>query len=464
MQAHSAVVTALNRAAVLIMSSAREAALRALVRVEADGAYLNLALPAYLQDLAGDERSLAVQLAAGTVQRLNTLDWSINLFSRRSSDTFTPWIRNLLRLSAYQIIYLDRIPDYAVVDEAVNLARRFGHSGVAGLVNALLRRIADQGSELPWPNQNKNPVEYLSLRHSQPQWLVARAIDHFGFMEAENWCRANNKKALVSIRPNLLRIKPEALINSLRNEGVEAAKSPLVPGMLQIKRGSSPALTASFEKGFFSIQGESSALVAPLLQPQPGQTLVDLCSAPGGKTTHLAELMNDQGLVYAVETRMNRLQLVEKAARRLGLKSIRTILADGRNINMQGLSVPAAILVDAPCSGLGVIRRLPEIKWRRRQEDLIKMQALQTELLSAAAHLLPSGGKLIYSVCSNQPEETDQVAGKFNRTHPEFDPEPFRPLLPQLLQGDHGDTGPVHIWPHHHDLDGFFIALWRKKA
>lgn len=464
MQVHSAVVTALNRAAALIMSSAREAALRALVRVEVDGAYLNLALPAYLQDLAGDERSLAVQLAAGTVQRLNTLDWSINLFSSRSSASFTPWIRNLLRLSAYQVIYLDRIPDYAVVDEAVNLARRFGHRGVAGLVNALLRRIADQGAELPWPDQNKNPVEYLSLRHSQPQWLAARALERFGFMEAENWCRANNKKALASIRPNLMRTKPEELINSLRNDGVEAVASPLVPGMLQIKRGLSPALTVSFERGLFSIQGESSALVAPLLRPQPGQTMVDLCSAPGGKTTHLAELMNDQGLVYAVETRFNRLQLVEKAARRLGLKSVRTILADGRNITMQDLSVPAAILVDAPCSGLGVIRRLPEIKWRRRQEDLLKMQSLQTELLSAAANLLPSGGRLIYSVCSNQPEETDQVAGKFNRAHPEFDPEPFRTHLPQLLQENPNDTGSIQIWPHHHDLDGFYIALWQKKG
>ncbi len=443
--------------------SAREAALRALVRVEVDGAYLNLALPSFLRDLAGDERSLAIQLAAGTIQRLNTLDWSINLFSSRSSDKFTPWVRNLLRLSAYQIIYLDRIPDYAVVDEAVRLAHRFGHRGVAGLVNALLRRIADQSTELPWPNHKKNPLEYLSLRHSQPQWLVARAVDRFGFTEAENWCRANNDKALTSIRPNLLRIKAAELIDNLRNEGIEAVKSHLVPGMLQINRGPSPALTASFQKGLFSIQGESSALVAPLLNPQSGQTLVDLCSAPGGKTTHLAELINDRGLVYAVEIHKNRLQLVEKAARRLGLQSIRTLLADGRNINKQDLSVPMAILVDAPCSGLGVIRRLPEIKWRRRQEDLLKMQALQLELLDAAARLLPSGGKLIYAVCSNQPEETEQVAEVFIRAHPAFAFEPIKPLLPLLLQEHQDENGPVHLWPHHHALDGFFIALWQKK-
>jgi 16S rRNA (cytosine967-C5)-methyltransferase len=446
------------------LQGARETALRALVRVEVDGAYLNLALPVLLEKLSGDERSLAVQLAAGTIQRLNTLDWIVNLFSRRSSDTFTPWIRNLIRLSAYQIIYLDRIPDYAVVDEAVRLARRFGHRGVARLVNALLRRISDQAAALPWPDRDKYPLEYLSLKHSQPQWLVARMVDRFGFAEAEKWCLANNLKPPLTIRPNLLQIKPEALIDKLHKEGIEAAESLLVPGMLRISPGSSPALTPSFREGLFTVQGESSALIAPLLSAQPGQTVVDLCSAPGGKTTHIAELMNDSGLVYAVEINQNRLQMVEKAARRLRLRSISPILADGRNIDRQNLPEPAAVLVDAPCSGLGVIRRLPEIKWRRREEDLLEMHILQMELLSAAAGLLPVGGKLLYSVCSNQPEETIQVAEAFSRAHPLFIPEPLGPLMPVSLQEGRDETDPVYFWPHRHGLDGFFIARWRKKG
>ncbi len=445
-------------------SSAREAALRALVRVEEDGAYLNLALPTLLQNLPAEERSLAMQLAVGTIQRLNTLDWSINLFSRRPTDTFTTWVRNLLRLSAYQILYLDRIPDYAVVNEAVALARRFGHRGVAGLVNALLRRLSDETTVLPWPDPDQDPLEYLSLKHSQPQWLVARVIDSFGFNEAEKWCLANNRKPAVSIRPNLLQNNPEELTRKLHNEGFGVIQSPLIPGMLCLNSGSNLAATASFREGLFTIQGESSGLIAPLLAPQSGETVVDLCSAPGGKTTHIAELMHDRGLIYAVELRRNRLQLVEKAARRLRLQSIKPLLADGRSIGRYNLPAPDAILVDAPCSGLGVIRRLPEIKWRRTEKDLKELQKLQLEMLSAAAGILPVGGRLLYSVCTTEPEETVQVVEQFGCSHGEFLHEPLQPHLPPALREGQDESGAVYIWPHRHDLDGFFIARWRKKT
>ncbi len=446
--------------------SAREAALRALVRVEQDGAYLNLALPAYLSGLAPDERALAVQLAAGTIQRLNTIDWSLNLYSRRPVGTFTPWVRNLLRLSAYQFLYLDRIPDYAVVDQAVRLARRFGHRGVGGLTNALLRRLARETRELPWPDQNSEPLKYLSLKHSQPQWLVSRMVQRFGFEEAEQWCLACNLKPVATIRPNLQRVNPGELVEILKAEGAETAPAPVVPGMLSFTgpAGVSPAATVAFREGLFTIQGESSALVAPLLSPEKGDTIIDLCSAPGGKTTHLAELIEDEGKVYAVELQQNRLQLVEKAARRLGLQAVKPLLADGRAIGNEDLPTPSGILVDAPCTGLGVIRRLPEIKWRRCEKDLLAMQALQLELLRAAARILPTGGKLLYSVCTTEPEETDQVAEAFGREHPGFTAEKVPPLLPEGLQNGQDKGLTAALWPHRHNLDGFFIALWRKNS
>ena len=443
--------------------SAREAALRALVRVEQDGAYLNLALPALLNNFTADERALAVQLAAGTIQRLNTLDWAVNLFSRRSIETFTPWVRNLLRLSAYQIIYLDRIPDYAVVDEAVNLARRFGHRGVAGLVNALLRRLAAEREDFPWPDSGQFPVEYLSLRYSLPRWLAARMINRFGFIEAEKWSGSCNMKPLVSLRPNPLKTGAEELIKILKSEEINAFSSPVVPGMLRIETGAAPAGTRSFKEGLFTIQGESSALVAPLLSPQPGDTMVDLCSAPGGKSTHLAELMEDRGTVFAVEIHSHRLRLVENAAARLGLKSIMPVSADSRAIENHNLPEPSAVLVDAPCSGLGVIRRLPEIKWRRCEEDLPGMHALQSDLVSAAARLLPPGGKLLYSVCSGEPEETTRVVETFTGSHPQFILEDLHPFLPLSLRHGQDKSRTVSLWPHRHDLDGFFIALWRRK-
>jgi len=446
---------------------AREAALRALVRWERDGAYLNLVLPPLVEKMKNDDRSLAVQLARGTVQRLNTLDWALNHFSRRSLETMTPWLRNLLRLSAYQLIYLDRVPSYAAVDQGVRLAHRFGHRGVAGLANAVLRRLSREATSLPWPGREKDYVRYLSLSYSYPTWLVSRILDRMGAEEAEKWCRSGNDHAPVTIRPNRLRVTPEQLTDLLENEGAKTEESPNLPGMFQLVTLTSPAKTEAFQKGLFTVQGESSSLVAPLMDPQPGDTLVDLCSAPGGKTTHLAELINDCGQVYAVDRHQNRLQLVQKNARRLGLKSIITIRADGREIEKESLPEPAAVLVDAPCSGLGVIRRLPEIKWRRSEEELAGFKKLQTELLESAAGLLPVGGRLLYSVCTNEPEETERVVEDFNRGFGKgrFKPVGLYAFLPEPLKAElPGDKDTVSLYPHLHGVDGFFIARWQKQS
>lgn len=446
---------------------AREAALRALVRVEQDDAYLNLAFPPLLKPLPPRERALAVRMTKGTIQRLNTLDWALNLFSRHPVDKMTPWIRNLLRLAAYQVLYMEKIPDYALVDQSVNLARQFGHQGVAGLVNAVLRRLVRESGHLPWPDPSRSLLEHISLAHSHPQWLVKRALERFGAEGAEKWCRANNEIPLPTVRPNRLRTTADELAEILKEEGFSAIKSPDVPGILQVSGPFSPASTGAFRKGYFTIQGESSALVAPLTGIQPGDTAVDLCSAPGGKTTHLAEMIEDQGRVYAVEMHQNRLNLVEKAARRLGLQSITPVFADGRDIENRGLPAPEAVLVDAPCSGLGVIRRLPEIKWRRKEAELAGFQELQLALLQAASRILAPGGKLLYSVCSTEPEETSHVVEAFNKTCNGFELQPIRPLMPRSLQDKQEQSfgeGPVFIYPHLHSLDGFFIALWIKRS
>ncbi len=444
--------------------NAREAALKALVRFEKDRAYLNLILPDITAKLSGEDRALAVQIASGTLERLNTLDWVLNLYSTTKIDKMTPWLRNLLRIGTYQLLYLDRVPAYAAVDESVCLARRYGHRGVAGLTNAVLRKIDSESGALPWPDIATSPIDYLSLKYSIPPWLVKRAACRFGFSEAESWSQAVNIKPALSVRPNLLRTDLASLSERLTQEGFNVTGSPVVPAMLRLSgTAGSPAAAEAFRAGLYTIQGESSALVAPMLEPQPGETVVDLCSAPGGKTTHLAELMADRGLVYAIEQHSARLRLVEKAALRLGLNCIRPVVADGRSAAGLNLKQPAAVLVDAPCSGLGVIGRLPEIKWRRTEEDLEVLQKLQIELLAAAASLLTQGGRLIYSVCTTEPEETVQVVEKFGCSNPDFVRELLVSRLPSALQGGENTTGAVTIFPHQHGLDGFFIAGWRKS-
>ena len=447
---------------------ARETALRALVRVEQDEAYLNLALPPLLKSLPAEERALAVYLAKGVLQRLNTLDWALNLFCHRPINALTPWIRNLLRLGAYQCLYMERVPGYALVDQSVKLARRYGHRGVAGLVNAVLRKLVREKNQLPWPDPGQQPIEYISLKHSHPQWIVARALERLGYEESEKWCQANNDIPATTIRPNFLKTTTGELVKSLRSAGFKVNRIPHLPAILEISGAKSPASTGSFQEGCYTIQGASSSLVAPLCDSRPGDRIIDLCSAPGGKATHLAELSLDRGQVYAVEPRQNRLHLVTKAARRLGLKSIKPVLADGRDLKPYNLPEPHAVLVDAPCSGLGVVRRLPEIKWRRREEDLARFQTLQLELLHSAATLLPEGGKLVYSVCSTEPEETSAVVEAINKRG-DLELQPIKPYLPSYLQNQPESLpskelriNTIYLWPHLYNLDGFFMALWLK--
>jgi 16S rRNA (cytosine967-C5)-methyltransferase len=444
--------------------SAREAALKALVRYEQDHAYLNLALPNLIKDLSEPDKALAAKLSSGTIQHLNTIDWALQLYSKHKIDSLTPWLRNLLRVSAYQLIYLEKVPDYAVVDEAVNLARRYGHRGVAGLTNALLRKLAAEVDSLPWPEATEEPLECLSLRHSYPPWLIKRLLDRYGFDETEKWCLANLEKPSLSARVNRLRTTAEVLIDKLKKEQIEAFTNQVVPDLLVINAGASKlAQSSSFSEGLLTIQGQSSALVAPLLKPQPGEVIIDLCSAPGGKTTHLAELQQDLGVIYAVELHQSRIGLIQKAATRLGLKSIIPVQADGRELVNLSLPAADAVLVDAPCSGLGVIRRLPEIKWRRTGQDLIGFQKLQLELLAAAARQLRPGGRLLYSVCTAEPEETVQVTELFQKDHPDFITQSLSPLLPPPLQPCFKDSKTLTLLPHRHNFDGFFIALWQKK-
>ncbi len=450
------------------MINAREAALKALVEIEKDNLYANLALPRNLRQLSSEKRAFCRSIVYGTIRHKNTIDWVITLYLARPLASLTPFIRNLLRSAAYQVLYLSNIPRQVTVDETVKLAYRYGHKGVAGLVNAVMRRVASMTfDELPWPHKGKEKESYLSLYYSIPGWLVKRWIKRFGFNDTVALCRAHNRIPALNIRTNLLKNSRDDLMSRLLSEGIETRKPDFLPEALTIQKINNLSLTGllSFNEGFFSVQGESSMIAGRILNPLPGTVVLDICSAPGGKTTHLAELMKDEGTILARDIHPSRIKLVEKQAKRLGLKIIETKIEDA--VEKVTVKEPVDyILCDAPCSGLGVLNRKPDLKWQKNEEQIKQLAILQKKILSQASKVLKPGGRLLYSVCTNEYEETTEVAEFFLKNNPDFRVVPTEDYLSQkdwFIPGNYENKMFLEILPHINGIDGFFMALFERK-
>jgi 16S rRNA (cytosine967-C5)-methyltransferase len=393
---------------------------------------------------------------------LNTLDWVITLYLTHPLEKLTPWVRNILRLGAYQLLYLERVPDSAAVDESVKLAHRYGHKGVAGLVNAVLRKISASKETLPWPERDKDPGLYLSLRYSYPLWMVQRWLKNMGFAETEAFCAAGNLAPPLTVRVNTLRLSKNELKRTLAREGVEATDCRYAVDGLELKLSGRLTDLDGFREGLFQVQGEASMLAAPLLNPQPGETVLDLCSAPGGKTAHMAALMQNQGEIVATDLYPHRLKLVQETAKKYRINIIYPEKLDGRSLPPDKKGAFQRVLLDVPCSGHGVIRRKGDLKWRRKPEDIASLSMLQLQLLKEAFKALSPGGILLYSACTIEPEETTNVIETFLAQEPSAQPAMLSPLLPAELRSEE-IQGRIFLWPHKHNLDGFFLARIRKK-
>lgn len=448
-------------------SSARELAMNVLTKVEQEQAYSNLLLNQMLTKakLERQEAALATELVYGTIQRLNTIDHYLGRFVSRGLDKLQPWVRSLLRLSFYQLYYLQRIPSHAAVDEAVKLAKRRGHQGIAGMVNGVLRNALRQLDELS-PPSSADPVTYISLAHSHPEWLVRRWIEQFGRETAEAICAANNEPPKVSVRANAFRQSRDELLRHMQEQGLAAQASAISPAGIIVEGAGNMAHTAWYESGELSIQDESSMLVADLVDPSPEMNVLDCCAAPGGKTTHIAEKMQNTGTVWANDLHRHKQELIDRQAARLGLTNVRTITGDAAELGQQFPKESFdRILLDAPCSGLGVIRRKPDLKWVKQEHMLHDIAAIQLRLLESVAPLLKRGGILVYSTCTLEYTENEGVVRAFLERHPEY---ALDETANRFVTGEVGEqaavgSGMLRILPHQFHSDGFFIARLRKE-
>lgn len=444
------------------LARARAIAARVLERVERDAAFADLALEAALdqQPLPARDTALATELVYGTLRWQRYLDWILAPHSRRPLESLDLRVRVALRLTAYQIVFLTRVPRFAAVNDGVTLAAAGARPGVAGFVNAVLRSFARRGGREREPKPPADPVEALAVRCSFPTWLAARWVARHGAEPARSLMLAMNERPPVTLRTNTLRLSREALAQRLlAEEHRVAAVTRYAPEGLVVEHGGRPpASWPAFADGAFAIQDEASMLVTRLLDARPGETVADVCAAPGTKTTHLAQLMDNRGRILAFDREPARLVRVTEAAARLGATIIEPRPGP---IESQAPALAAAcdaVLVDAPCSNLGVLRRHPEVKWRRRPEDLAETAARQRNILTAAAGMVRPGGRLVYATCSLEPEENDDIARGLLAERPDFSVD-APPGFPIALD----EGGVLRCFPDRHGTDGFTAIRLRRS-
>jgi 16S rRNA (cytosine967-C5)-methyltransferase len=440
---------------------ARGAAVKILTRIEQSDAYLDKLLNHELAgtELGDQDKRLLTELATGVLRWLARLDWVLTRFYHGEYARCLPIVKNALRVALYQILFLDRIPPAAAVNESVEIVKRLKGERPAKVVNGVLRSILRARDSISFPSVEQDPVAALSVTLSHPEWLVERWIARFGVEETAALLEANNRRPHLTLRVNPLRTTPDRLVEELEALGASVTRSNHLATILRADHlGSIPQLTP-FREGRCSVQDEGATLAAYLTDARPGMRVIDLCAAPGGKSTAIAELMQGTGEIVAVDKYEAKLPMIDQAAQRLGFETmITSVAADARSVELPPADV---VFVDAPCSGLGVLSKKPEIKWKRKPEDIPPLAVLQRDILLNAARMVRPEGHLIYSTCTIESSENQDVVREFLAGHPEFELVPAGMILPSsVVTAD----GFLETLPQRHGTDGMFGARMRRRA
>ncbi len=424
------------------------------------------------------DRSLMMELVYGVLRRQETIDWRLGAVLSKPLHRLPTVVQMVLRLGAYQLLFLDRIPQSAAVNETVLLAKarakKLGRDW-SGLANGVLRNLI-RVPEPALPDSVAHPAQSLSIRYGIPLWLVERWLDRSEYEQTESACRATSTIPAVTLRVNNSRLTRDEFLERLQRAGIAARPTLISPVGVVLEKGLDVTSLPGFPTGDFYVEDEAAQLIPPILDPKPGEVILDACAAPGGKTTHLAERMGDRGTIYAIDRKAVRLELLRQNCERLGVQGVVSIVGDLRTPSEwsrriapeakshEGLPLFDRILVDAPCSGLGVLRRHPEAKYRKNSSAFARHRQLQSEILASAAPCLRPGGVLVYSTCSTETEETEEVVSSFCQAYPNWVRESVAPWLPSAALPFVTTCGALSTRGNDCGMDGFYAARLRRNA
>ncbi|MBI5324135.1 MAG: 16S rRNA (cytosine(967)-C(5))-methyltransferase RsmB [Ignavibacteriae bacterium] len=438
----------------------RGIAVKILSRFERSDAYLEKLLDNEIRNNNFNQmdKGLLTELVNGVIRWKWKLDWVLTGFYQGDYLKCLNIVKNSLRVGLYQILFLNKIPIHAAVNESVEIVKKIQGEKTAGLVNAVLRNVARNIENVRFPGREEDLQYYFSVVYSHPRWMVKRWLERFGEQEAEALLSANNRRPFIPIRINTMKTTQESVLQFLNEKGISYFVSRFIPTSIILK---SPRLDIRsleiFQDGFITIQDTSAALAAKLANPQPGNKVLDLCAAPGGKSFLLAELMKNQGELIAIDKYFAKLRFIEEGAKRLGISIIKATAADAETVEF-GEEFDL-VVADVPCSGLGTISKKPDIKWKREREDIQVLQEIQRKILLNAVHHVKPGGVILYSTCTTEPEENMDNIKWFLEIFPNFELEPAEKYLTPEVCTD----GFLQTFPHKHYIDGAFAARLKKK-
>lgn len=433
---------------------AREIAYKVLLDIEKNKNYSNMAINKHFKDvkMSNQDRGLATEIIYGVIENKYYIDYMIDKLSKVKTNKMEIYVKTLLRMGIYQIMFLNSISDYAAVNETVNLAKK-KNSKVSGFINGILRNVIRQKEEIG-KVKTKDDVDYLAIKYSYDKWMIRNWMIHFGKEFTEELLEANNERPNIYLRTNTLKITRDELIKKLEKQNIKAEKVNVVEEAIKVEHLKDIENNSLYKEGLFTVQDVSSMLVGKVMNPKENSLVLDVCSAPGGKTTHMATLMNNTGQVVSRDIYDHKLKLIKAASKRLGLTNVDVEEFDGMKLDRESIAKFDYVLADVPCSGLGIIRRKPEIKYKEK-EEFRQLPPIQKKILENASKYVKVGGTLIYSTCTIQDSENIDVVNEFLQKNKNFELVPIKEVNVDL---ENQEKGYMKIYPNVHDMDGFFIS------